>query len=209
MLAPINYCNRQHMASTRARSQARRLYDVFAELARRYQHRDVNVAAYRDLTVSQTHVLERLDASGPLMMGALAHALFKSLSAVTRMIDPMVTAGLVERRVDEADRRICRIAITRRGVATIEAIRSDLSLEYGEVLERVPAAHRESVIMAVSAMLELFTSRQTAIYTGKAADRKARQRRSSDKAAGGSAGQNSGKHRKGRAVQLAVTKQDA
>ena len=103
-------------------TQARRLYDIFAELARRYQHRDVNVAAYRGLTVSQTHVLERLDRDGTCTMGELAAALFKSLSAVTRMVDS---------------------------------------------LARVPAAHRESVIVAVTAMLDLFTERQSAIYTRK------------------------------------------
>ena len=55
------------------------------------------------------------------------------------------------------------MAITRRGVAMIESIRDDLAVEYGEVLERVPAGHRESVIVAIGAMLELFTHRQTAI----------------------------------------------
>jgi DNA-binding MarR family transcriptional regulator len=146
--------------------QARRLYDVFAELARRYQHRDVSVAAYRELSVSQTHVLEQLDRAGPSTMGEIAAALFKSLSAVTRMVDPLVARGLVERGGDPADRRVCRVAITARGRACIEAIREDLALEYGAVLARVPAAHRESVILAVGAMLELFTERQSAIYAG-------------------------------------------
>ena len=155
-----------------ARSQARRLYDAFAELARRYQHRDVDVAAYRGLTVSQTHVLEHLDAKGPSTMGAVAAGLFKSLSAVTRMVDPMVVAGLVERRSDDRDRRVCFVAMTSRGKATIEAIREDLAVEYGEVLERIPSAHRESVITAVAAMLELFTKRQSTIYERRARARK-------------------------------------
>lgn len=147
-----------------ARGQARRLYDVFAELARRYQHRDVSVAAYRGFSVSQTHVLEHLDRAGPSTMGEVAAALFKSLSAVTRMVEPLVAQGLVERGGDPDDRRVCRIAITARGRATIEAIREDLAVEYGEVLARVPAEHRESVIAAVGEMLELFTARQSAIY---------------------------------------------
>ena len=153
-------------------SQARRLYDVFAELARRYQHRDVNIAAYRRLTVSQTHVLEFLDRDGASTMGALAAQLYKSLSAVTRMVDPLVRAGLVKRQFDERDRRVCNVAITPRGQATIEAIRDDLAVEYGEVLSRVPAAHRESVIDAVRAMLDLFTVRQNGIYAGKKKGRK-------------------------------------
>ena len=147
-----------------ARSQARRLYDTFAELARRYQHRDVDVASYRGLTVSQTHVLEHLDAKGLSTMGVIAAALFKSLSAVTRMVDPLVAAGLVERQSDDRDRRVCLIAITTRGKDMIETIREELAVEYGEVLARVPPAHRESVITAVGAMLELFTERQKAIY---------------------------------------------
>jgi len=148
------------------RTQARRLYDAFAELARRYQHRDVSVAAYRELSVSQTHVLEHLDGAGASTMGEIATALFKSLSAVTRMVDPLVERGLVARGGDPSDRRVCRIELTARGRSCIEAIREDLAVEYGEVLARVPAAHRESVIAAVGAMLELFTARQAAIYAG-------------------------------------------
>ena len=159
-----------------AKSQARRLYDAFAELARRYQHRDVDVAAYRGLTVSQTHVLEHLDAKGASTMGAIAAALFKSLSAVTRMVDPLVELSLVERGTDERDRRVCIVALSPRGKAMIEAIREDLAVEYGEVLTRVPAGHRESVITAVGAMLELFAARQAAIYERKGRQRKAASR---------------------------------
>jgi hypothetical protein len=61
---------------------------------------------------------------------------------------------------------VCRVALTVRGRDCIEAIREELALEYGEVLARVPAAHRESVIDAVAAMLELFTERQREIYAG-------------------------------------------
>jgi DNA-binding MarR family transcriptional regulator len=132
-----------------AKTQARRLYDAFAELARRYQHRDVDVAAYRGLTVSQTHVLEHLDAKGASTMGTIAAA---------------------------SDRRVCVIAMTARGKATIEAIREELAVEYGEVLSRVPAAHRESVIAAVGAMLELFTARQNSIYERKGRVRAAARR---------------------------------
>lgn len=153
-------------------SQARRLYDTFAELSRRYQHRDVNIAAYRGLTVSQTHVLEFLDRDGTSTMGAVAAELYKSLSAVTRMVDPLVRTGLVKRQFDQRDRRVCNIAITPRGRATIEAIRDDLAVEYGGVLSRVPPAHRESVIDAVNAMLDLFTVRQNAIYAAKKKGRK-------------------------------------
>lgn len=155
-----------------ASSQARRLYDVFAELARRYQHRDVDVAAYQGLTVSQTHVLERLDTAGTCTMGELAAALYKSLSAVTRMVDPLVGAGLVARRIDAPDRRVCRVEVTAAGRKTIEEIRTDLAVEYGEVLAQVPAAHRESVIAAVAAMLDLFTARQNAIYSQRGSHRR-------------------------------------
>jgi DNA-binding MarR family transcriptional regulator len=172
MLASLNDCNEQaYMPGKSQKSQARRLYDGFAKLARRYQHRDVDVAAYRGLTVSQTHVLECLDAAGPSAMGDIAAALFKSLSAVTRMVDPLVAARLVERKAHERDRRICVVEITTRGKTTIESIREDLAVEYGEVLSRVPAAHRESVIAAVDAMLELFTARQQVIYAAKAKSR--------------------------------------
>ena len=54
-----------------AKSQARRLYDAFAELARRYQHRDVDVAAYRGLMDRERpHLKLVVDGKSPALAAA-------------------------------------------------------------------------------------------------------------------------------------------
>ncbi|MEM7101135.1 MAG: MarR family transcriptional regulator [Pseudomonadota bacterium] len=146
--------------SNKLASQSRRFYDVFAKLARSYQHRDSNRAQYFGLSVSQTHVLEYLDTSGPLKMSELAQKLVKTLSGATRIVDPLVTKRLVRRRTDTADRRICRVEITHKGQGLIEKTRGTLADEYRSVLSEIPASHRESAILVVELMLERFEERE-------------------------------------------------
>ena len=59
----------------------------------------------------------------------LAHELDISGASMVRLIDQMVGAGLVDRRADEADRRVSRVCLTKRGAAltsTIEATLGDM-----------------------------------------------------------------------------------
>ena len=58
-------------------------------------------------------------AGGEATMGALAERLLISPSTCTRVVERMTTAGLVERRVGEADHRVRIAALTSAGRAML------------------------------------------------------------------------------------------
>lgn len=104
---------------------------------------------------------------GPLSAGQLAERFGVSRPTITRTVDGLVKKGLVERRVDPADRRVAMISLTEAGqrlhetseakaehylagllaqlaperVARLEAAARDLS----ELLEPTAEAHFTSV----------------------------------------------------------------
>jgi len=145
----------------RLRRQAEQLHDVFVELVRRYQFRDREEICCHGISVSQCYALDALAREGPLTMGALAAQLVLEISTMTRVVDRLVNAGLANRQADPDDRRVRRVAITRRGEQLVATIRGELIGEYERVLREVPTAHRDAVIEAIGRLLAAFQERQS------------------------------------------------
>ncbi|MGW3077325.1 MULTISPECIES: MarR family winged helix-turn-helix transcriptional regulator [unclassified Kitasatospora] len=68
-------------------------------------------------------LLDRLQRHGPANVKALAESLGVDSSTVTRQVAPLVTAGLVGRVQDPADRRAVRLALTSRGLDRLAEVR--------------------------------------------------------------------------------------
>lgn len=83
---------------------------------------DRDLRARHDLPLAWYDVLVQLsDAAGELTMGELADRLLISPSTCTRVVDRMHTAGLLTRRVDDADARIRHVGLTVAGRARLRA----------------------------------------------------------------------------------------
>ena len=74
-------------------------------------------------------VLQQLSdgEDGRLRMGELAESVLLTRSGVTRLLDRMVTAGLVVREACQGDRRGYYAVITQLGLETIEKVGPDHS----------------------------------------------------------------------------------
>ncbi len=92
------------------------------------------------LSLVHLNVLAILDAEGPLSMSQLAAAVDVSVASMTGIVDRMEARGIVERRHDEADRRVVRVHVTAAGTSvftTIDERRHEgLTLLLGELSDR-------------------------------------------------------------------------
>ena len=77
-------------------------------------------------------------------MGELANAVLMNHPALTKMIDRMVSSGLVHRAPDPADQRRVLVYGTERGIVAMQKLRSIVA-EYEGGLNRLldPAAMRD------------------------------------------------------------------
>jgi DNA-binding MarR family transcriptional regulator len=71
------------------------------------------------LSLVHLQVLLALDTEGPLPMRVLSERMDVSQASATGIVDRMEQRGLVERRRDEADRRVVRVELTETGRETI------------------------------------------------------------------------------------------
>jgi MarR family transcriptional regulator, 2-MHQ and catechol-resistance regulon repressor len=96
-----------------------RLVEAYSFLGRRL---DASLEARCGISSTWFEVLLRLARAdgGQLSMGALAEEVALTTGGITRLLDRMIGAGLVERRPCPTDRRVALAALTPAGQTKIE-----------------------------------------------------------------------------------------
>ncbi len=101
---------------------------VVKQLARRMQEQHGLPLAWWDV------LLQLADGpEGRLRMGELAESVLLTRSGITRLVDRMIAAGLVDREPCPGDRRGYFAVITQKGKDTIEKVGPDHSKDAWEV----------------------------------------------------------------------------
>lgn len=98
------------------------------------------------VSVTQLRALTVLHRQGPANLGRVAEDMGVTVSTASRLIDRLVTAGLVDRRLAEHTRREVSLRLTPRALDTL--IRYDELRLAGlrECLDRLPDEQRETAI---------------------------------------------------------------
>lgn len=133
--------------SGEARALADELGALFGLLLRVGGHDDVS------LTLTQRSVLSGLFEAGPLRIGALAELIGAADPTVSRAVDGLVAAGLVDRRPDPDDRRAVLVASTAAGRDRIEQRRRATAGELERALAGLAPADRRRLLSLVEALV--------------------------------------------------------
>jgi DNA-binding MarR family transcriptional regulator len=131
-----------------------RLVAAIRALLRRFSVAERADVSCCGLTVAQAAALEALRLEGPQRPGALCRRLGVDASTLTRNVDRLEAAGLVERVADADDGRAVTVQLTadgRRAAAQVE--QQELAFAQA-VLERLPAAQRKAALPALEALLQ-------------------------------------------------------
>jgi len=105
------------------------------------------------VTVAQCHCLLAVEQLGRPSQNELAEQLCLDKSTLSRTVEGLVQIGLLERAIDERDRRVYRIRLTEQGEKTCAAINTSNDALYGRVLDRLPIPV-ETVTCAFAAIVE-------------------------------------------------------
>jgi MarR family transcriptional regulator for hemolysin len=124
------------------------LHDVARLMRKRFEQN----ARGLGLTRSQCQVLAHLARHEGIQQGGLAEILEVEPITLTRILDRLEGAGLVERRSHPGDRRIRLLHLTQKAHPLISEIFAIGAATRGEALEGVPEAERERLFAILSAM---------------------------------------------------------
>jgi len=107
-----------------------------------------------DLTRTQISVLGSVARRGPLGVSELAGIEGLNPTMLSRVLTKLEAAELVERTVDEADRRAVRVEATASGTALYRRLREERSRLLATKLELIPAESAARILAALPALEE-------------------------------------------------------
>jgi DNA-binding MarR family transcriptional regulator len=89
------------------------------------------------LSLVHLQVLTVLETDGSVPMGTLADSLDVSQASATGIVDRMEQRGLIERRRDDDDRRVIRVALTEAGTGLLAGVAAERRERLGLLLDEL------------------------------------------------------------------------
>lgn len=124
---------------------ADRLHSAAIHLLRRLRRED----DASGLPAPQLSALSVIVFGGPITLGALAAAEQVRPPTITRLVEKLESAGLVERTSDPSDKRVSRLAATAKGVKLLHDGRRRRVARLTASLAALPATERNAIAKAV------------------------------------------------------------
>jgi len=119
----------------------------------RYRDVELDLAlAPINLTVARYRALNAIVIFEPCLMGELAEFIGVDRTTITRTVDQLVAAEMVERRTPASDRRQVELSTTEAGKLTVSQARPIVFELNKRVLEGVPDQVQRTVIRAEQRM---------------------------------------------------------
>ncbi len=106
------------------------------------------------VTVAQFRMLVVLEGAEDARLNRLAELLGVTSSTALRMVDRLVSAGLVTRRENAADRREVLIRLTTDGARLVRRVTERRREEIARIVGRVPEGVRADVLAALHVFAE-------------------------------------------------------
>jgi DNA-binding MarR family transcriptional regulator len=130
-----------------------RLCGTLMHLFKGGNHGAMNAIGEYELTLSQLRALFVLENSEhDLAVNEIADQVGLSMAAMGRAIDALHKNGLVQRREDEADRRIKRITLTEQGATAIERIGQARMAGIRTFVDQLDEQERDQLTAAVDTL---------------------------------------------------------
>jgi DNA-binding MarR family transcriptional regulator len=146
-MSPVSTRRTTNAARDDAGEIATRLRVSATRLARRLRQQ-----ADLGLTPSQLSALVSVERHGPVTLGALAEHERVAPPSVTKVVAKLEAAGLVERRLDERDRRVAWISVTTLGHNQLAKTRERKNAWLTARLARLDDEQRRHIADALDAL---------------------------------------------------------
>ena len=106
------------------------------------------------VTITQFRTLVVLEGHGDTRLNQLAERLGVTPSTALRMVDRLITAHLVTREENKADRREVLIGLTGEGTRLVREVTSRRRAEIATIVAAMPQEGRQEVVAALNAFAQ-------------------------------------------------------
>lgn len=103
------------------------------------------------ITIAQFRTLVILSNRGPINLATLANLLGVQPSATGRMVDRLVSSGMIDRLPHPTSRRELLAALTKRGRDVVRQVTAHRRKEIAQIVGQMPPAERHGLVRALTA----------------------------------------------------------
>lgn len=115
-------------------------------------------AACCGITIAQCYALLEVGKNGVITLVDLASNLGLDTSTLSRTINGMVQAGLVERKANSEDRRFINITLAEQGKKIYDRINHNLDHYYTEIFTEIPPHKHRQVMESITMLANAINS---------------------------------------------------
>ncbi|MEV0180340.1 MarR family winged helix-turn-helix transcriptional regulator [Streptomyces sp. NPDC050625] len=106
------------------------------------------------LTLPQLRALVVLDTCGPVKLAAMAATLGVNSSTALRMVERLLSVGLIDRKTNPDNRREVILRLTPNGRDLVERVLTHRRAEIRTLVQKLPAQARATLVPALKALTE-------------------------------------------------------
>lgn len=106
-----------------------------------------------DITIDQWLVLKSLQENSHLSQNEIADLVFKDMASITRIIELLVKKELVERHINNSDRRKFELKITKNGKKMIELISPIVENNRKQALKGITKLEQNNLISRLEILI--------------------------------------------------------
>ena len=136
----------------------KRLRELIRQFERKTGALNDSQMACCNITMAQCHTLVEIGRAGHISLIELSEALGLENSTISRTVNHLVNAEMVNRETDPKNRRYITISLTEDGRQIFNGIETCMNLYYRKVLQNIPEEKQTDVMESIQILLDAFTA---------------------------------------------------
>ena len=135
-----------------------RVRQLLLSLGRKSSLRDpiAGTCEEMQLTPAQVHSVMWLGSDGALTMGEVARRLRSTEKTVTGLVDRLEREGLAKRTRDDHDRRVVRVALTKKGQSIHQRLQDHMLSKLEQMMALLEPSERKVLIRILEKLIAQF-----------------------------------------------------
>jgi len=109
-----------------------------------------------DITIAQCHVLLQIESEESTTSNEVSRSLNLDISTISRTVENLLSAKLVVRKQNSADRRSFDLMLSKKGKQICDDINADADEYISRVIDNIPAKNRPQVLQNFEVIVDAF-----------------------------------------------------
>jgi len=136
----------------------KRLRELIRQLERKTGAFNDSQMACCNITITQCHALVEIGRAKHISLIELSELLGLESSTISRTVNHLVNAEMVNREVDPVNRRFITISLTKDGQQIYNGIEACMNLYYKKVLQNIAEEKQTEVLESIQILIDAITA---------------------------------------------------